>query len=191
MVIISIEGMMGVGKTSLLDNLEKLGYKVYRERVNEWSFLDKFYQDPKRYGLVFQIEILLTFLKYEFDPDEIVFTERCPDTSYSVFSKILSSDGILTDEDCITYKKIYDSVNPWKPDIQIFLTAPVDICEKRVFKRRDAYEISSEYMKKVERYYNIYIKYNDIPVETIVCDKKSEDVLEDVLKIVKRIKNCS
>jgi deoxyadenosine/deoxycytidine kinase len=184
MVIISIEGLMGVGKTSLLDNLEKLGYKVYRERVNEWSFLEK-------YGLVFQIEILLTFLKYEFDSDEIVFTERCPDTSYSVFSKILSSDGILTDEDCITYKKIFDSVNPWKPDMQIFMTAPVDVCENRVLKRRDAYEISSEYMKKVERYYNIYIKYNDIPVETVVCDKQSEDVLQDVLKIVERIKNCS
>lgn len=193
MVIISVEGIMGAGKTSLLDKLEKLGYKVYKERVNEWYFLEKFYKDPKRYALVFQIEILLMFLKYEFghNSDEIVFTERCPDTSYSVFSKILSSDGLLTDEDCVTYKNIYDSVNPWKPDRQIFLKAPVDICETRVSQRRDAYKISSEYIKKVERYYDIYIKYNNIPVETIDCDRLPEQVLKDVLTYVKNIENGS
>ena len=67
-------------------SLEKRGFKVFREPVGEWKFLDKFYKNPKKYALALQLEILVSFTKYAFTED-LVFTERCPQVSHYVFAK--------------------------------------------------------------------------------------------------------
>ena len=48
MRLIVIEGLIPVGKSSLLTTLENQGWTVFREPVKEWSdVLTKYYQSPK------------------------------------------------------------------------------------------------------------------------------------------------
>ena len=183
-MIISVDGLMGSGKTTLLDELARRGYRVIREPVHEWKFLNKFYENPKKYSLALQLEILLSFVKYEFPENTIVFTERCPDVSYSVFAKLLSADNNLSEEEIVTYRRIYDCLAPWRPSLHVFLKTSLDTCERRVRQRGDSYTINAEYMKRVERYYDMYNKYTDIPVAHVSSDKTPEAIADEVLTMM-------
>ena len=184
-MIISIDGLMGSGKTTLLQRLEDRGFKVFKEPVGEWKFLDKFYKNPKKYALALQLEILVSFTKYVFS-DELVFTERCPQVSHYVFAKMLSAEGTLTDEEMSTYKNFFDKMNIWKPDAHIFLKCPIEICEKRVKERNDSYTIDAEYMKRLEKYYSIFNKFTvSTPIKFVDASKSEDEVEEEIMNHVK------
>ena len=58
---IAIEGVIGVGKTTLATILsEKLGAQLQVEEVEENPFLEKFYDDMRRYAFQTQIFFLLS-----------------------------------------------------------------------------------------------------------------------------------
>lgn len=183
-LIVAVDGVMGSGKTTLLKNLEKQGFTVIPEKSNTWKFLDKFYENPKKYALVFQVEVLLSFNDYKFEDDDIVFVERCPQVTRSVFGKLLVSDGILTDEEMATFLQIYDALNIWNPSVHIFIDCPVDIAIARLKKRNEAYEVSDEYVRKLKNSYDIFNKYTD----SIIVDgtQTEEHVKNQVLQVLKR-----
>ena len=59
--VISIEGNIGAGKSTLISYLNLLTIK---EPVDEWlniggqNLLQKYYEDPKRWGLTFQLNAI-------------------------------------------------------------------------------------------------------------------------------------
>ena len=158
-LIVAVDGLMGSGKTTLLRNLAKKGFTVIPEQSHSWQFLEKFYENPKKYSLVFQTEVLLAFNDYAFGDDDIVFVERCPQVTRSVFGKLLVSEGILTDEEMATFNSIYDLLNIWEPDVHIFINCPPDVALNRFRMRGDAYDITLDYMKKLQSSYDIFNKY--------------------------------
>jgi len=185
-LIIAIDGLMGSGKTTLLQNLQRQGFMVITEQCHKWKFLSKFYENPKKHSLAFQVEVLLSFNEYKFPDDvDIVFVERCPQVNRSVFGKLLVSDGNLSDEEMVTYTDIYDNLNIWKPDHYIFLDCPVDLAMDRLNKRGEANNITQEYMKRLLYFYEVFNKY----AKTHVIDSTAseENVMYDVLKLVKLI----
>jgi deoxyadenosine/deoxycytidine kinase len=176
MTIIAIEGLIGAGKTSVLQELRKRGFTVIPERVAEWTYMDKFYKNPSKYALPFQIQILLSFLKYDLS-DELIIVERSPQVSRSVFAKMLSADGILTDDDMTTYMELYDHLQPWKPDVYIYLDCPLDVCQARLQSRGDSHAIPFEYLIELKRYYDIFFNYTEcmsVNSNRPVCDIVSE-----------------
>jgi deoxyadenosine/deoxycytidine kinase len=188
-MIISVDGLMGSGKTTLLKRLEDRGFKVFKEPVGEWKFLEKFYKNPKKYALALQLEILVSFTKYNFS-DEIVFTERCPQVSHYVFAKMLSAEGTLTDEEMSTYKNFFDKMNIWKPDAHIFLKCPIEVCENRVKQRADSYTIDTDYMKRLEKYYSIFNKFTvSTPIKFVDASKSEDEVEEEFMSHVKEFVN--
>ncbi|AGE57698.1 kinase protein [Acanthocystis turfacea Chlorella virus NTS-1] len=186
MVVISIEGLIGAGKSTVLAALKKRGFKVVTEPIEKWTFLKKFYDDPRKYSLALQIQILLTFAEQEFPEDEIVFVERSPAVSRYVFANMLRSEGLMTDEATNVYSELYTKLDLWKPDVYIFLDTPVDICLKRQESRGDSYKITKEYLADLEKYYNIFFKYNTR--EIVDSNRPVEDVVTDVLLAVERMK---
>jgi len=173
---------VGAGKSSILRELQKQGIRVVTEPTRDWAYLDKFYANRKKYALTFQIEILLSFLKYKFS-DELVIVERSPQVSRSVFAKMLSSEGVLSDEDMATYVDIYDSVKPWEADVYIMLECPTETCLERLGSRGDSYNISLEYMTDLKKYYDIFMRYTD---HTCVnSDRPIDEVVDDVMKIIR------
>ncbi|AGE53569.1 kinase protein [Acanthocystis turfacea Chlorella virus GM0701.1] len=189
MVVISIEGLMGTGKSTVLAALKERGFKVVTEPVKKWTFLQKFYDDPRKYSLALQIQILLTFAEQEFPEDEVVFVERSPAVSRYVFANMLRSEGLMTDEATNVYSELYEKLELWKPDGYIFLDAPVDTCLKRQESRGDSYNITRQYMTNLEKYYNIFFKYNTRDI--VDSSRPVEDVVTDVLAAVERMKSKS
>jgi deoxyadenosine/deoxycytidine kinase len=72
-LIISIEGNIGTGKSTFLDNLKKVQEEnivvVIKEPLDQWlkitdkdgnSILNNFYQDPHKFSFSFQILVLKT-----------------------------------------------------------------------------------------------------------------------------------
>jgi deoxyadenosine/deoxycytidine kinase len=129
-IIISIDGNIGAGKSTFLNQLKKQFPKFHYvdEPVDTWtkfvneegeSLLEVFYKDRKRWSYTFQNCAFMTRTraivqaikewkqKCLIDPEEIknnVFiTERCVETDFNVFAKMLYQDGSL--DKMITLKK--------------------------------------------------------------------------------------
>ena len=184
MTVIAIEGLMGAGKSSVLRELQKRGIRVITEPTHTWTYLEKFYANRKKYALTFQIEVLLSFLKYKFS-DDLVVIERSPQVSRSVFAKMLSSEGILSDEDMSIYLDIYDLAKPWKADMYIMLECPMETCMERVGRRGDSYKISPEYMADLKKYYDIFMRFTDHI--NINSDRSINEVVNDVVKVINKV----
>lgn len=65
--IVIVDGLIGAGKSTFLSYLEREGYEVLQEPLDQWRALDgqfnlleDFYRDPDRYGTVFQMFTLIT-----------------------------------------------------------------------------------------------------------------------------------
>ena len=69
---IAIEGVIGVGKTSLAKMLtEKLSAKLVLEKFEENPFLEDFYTDPERYAFQTQLYFLLSRYRQQLELKQI------------------------------------------------------------------------------------------------------------------------
>ena len=75
---IVIEGVIGVGKTSLGKLLaEKIDARLVLEEVEENPFLEDFYRDPARYAFQVQIFFLLSRYRQQMEfPQQDLFQQR-------------------------------------------------------------------------------------------------------------------
>jgi deoxyadenosine/deoxycytidine kinase len=121
-IIISIDGNIGAGKTTFLNDLKKKypEWHFIDEPVDSWlkfkneageSLLEVYYKDRKRWSYTFQNCAFLTrvrgiskaikdwkescILNPENAKHNIFITERCVDTDYNVFAKMLHEDDSL------------------------------------------------------------------------------------------------
>ena len=178
---ISVEGVIGVGKTSLATLLSKaLNGKVLLEEADENPFLPKFYEDPERFSFATQVFFLLS--RYN-SLKSIIHRE--------IFSKVVISDYMfakdrifatvnLKENELNLYNKIYNLIEkdiPY-PDLVIFLQADVETLIKRIKKRGRHYEmsISADYLKDlIESYNEFFFHYEKSPV--LIVNTKNADFL--------------
>ena len=88
---IAIEGVIGAGKTSLAKKLaEKLSAKLVQEEFEENPFLEKFYDDRKRYAFQTQMFFLINRFKQQeqFNQEDLF-------TNYIVSDYIFDKDQIF------------------------------------------------------------------------------------------------
>jgi deoxyadenosine/deoxycytidine kinase len=69
-----IDGNIGSGKTTQLNLLEKVGWTVQREPIDDWP-LELFYKDKSRWALLLQMKILQTLQPVK--TKDVVVYERC------------------------------------------------------------------------------------------------------------------
>lgn len=171
-MIISIEGNIGAGKSTILRELKKQGYNVRFEQIEEWP-LDDFYKDPKRWAMTLQLAILKTLT---YPTVDFVIYERSPLSAMYVFWDMLFDKGIVTDvEDQLLW--YYVGQKMWTPDVTIYIDTPVEQCFANVQRRGQVGDesITLDYLKDVEKY------YKKIPVSHRV------QMGSDVVKVVKDI----
>lgn len=182
---ISIGGSIGSGKSTVLRELEKAGYDVFYEPVDEWKHISKFYSDRKRWSFTFQIEVLNSFLKVKDKDaveDAVVVCERSPWESYNIFSKNLVEQGDMTVDEFELFKKVYDNM-AWKPDIFIYLRSTPETCLERIKERSRSCEteIDIEYLRSLHTLYEGLYSRDSICVD---ANRSAEDVYTDVKKIL-------
>lgn len=167
---IAIEGVIGAGKTSLAKKLaEKLSAKLVTEEFEENPFLEKFYDDRKRYAFQTQMFFLINRFKQQeqFNQEDLF-------TNYIVSDYIFDKDQIfaylnLSGEEL----KLYESIFPLLKrdlrqfDLVIFLQASVDRLIYNIKKRNRTIEknLTRTYIRELsEVYNNFFFKYNSTPL---------------------------
>lgn len=167
---IAIEGVIGAGKTALTKKLaEKLSAKLVLEEFENNPFLEKFYDDRKRYAFQAQMFFLINrFKQQEQFNQEDLFSE------YIVSDYFFDKDQIfaylnLTGEELKLYESIFPLLkrNLRQIDLVIFLQASVDRLIYNIKKRGRSIEknLSRSYIRELsEAYNNFFFKYSSTPL---------------------------
>lgn len=187
---ITVEGNIGVGKTTLTHLLAKhFNARLILEEFADNPFLPKFYENPGQYA--FPLELFFMAERYK-QLKEMVHTKDLFQTvtiSDYLFTKCLLFAKVnLPEEEFRLYQKLFDIIHQQLvfPDILIYLHAPVQKLQSNIRKRNRSYEqsIPDEYLFNLQETYTSYIKQHNI--KTIFIDASNADFLgnEKHLQIV-------
>jgi deoxyguanosine kinase len=163
---ITVEGPIGVGKTTLAHRLaEHFGYPVLLEPAADNPFLDRFYREGRRHALPTQLYFLLNRARQLADlpQDDLVGPSLVAD--FLLEKDDLFARMTLDDHEYALYRQIYDNLelHPPRPDLVIYLQAPVNVLLSRIRRRGIDYErdIESGYLETLNRAYTEFFHYYD------------------------------
>uniref|UniRef100_A0A6C0AYK0 Deoxynucleoside kinase domain-containing protein n=1 Tax=viral metagenome TaxID=1070528 RepID=A0A6C0AYK0_9ZZZZ len=199
--IISIEGNIGSGKSTLINLLKEysLNNVIYLpEPVDTWNqikdsngitILEKYYQDSKRYAFPFQMMAYITRLSLirkaiDTAPDNsIILTERSIYTDREIFAKMLYDSGKIEDIEYSIYLRWFEEFSESKLDGIIYVQTTPDTCVHRIEKRNRKGEesIPLEYLSECHRYHENWI--NSTTTRTLFLDGQPEQSMETAVKI--------
>jgi deoxyadenosine/deoxycytidine kinase len=182
--IISIEGNIGAGKTTLIQQIEDLhlpNVMVLREPVDEWmkvqdstgkNILEHYYSDPKKYAFTFQTVAFHTRLanitKAVQSGSQIIVCERSLQSDANIFAKMLFEDGTMDEISYCAYESIYqDGMNKYPLDAVIYLDVPPETCKERIIMRRRSGEesISLAYLSLCDKYHRVWLENTENRLE--------------------------
>lgn len=163
---ISIEGNIGCGKSSILSRLcQETRLPVFLEPVDDWKdWLTLFYADPSRWGMSFNLNVLLTYNKWR-NNDFLSLYERSPVSNRYVFSALQHAQGRMNDLELRTFEKLYDKL-AWTPDVIIYIRTSPEVSMERMQKRGRACEddVPLDYLKAV------HARYEDVLMSEVYQD---------------------
>ncbi len=193
---IAIEGAIGVGKTSLAKILaNRFGWRLVQEEVGHNPFLERFYENPRKFAFQTQLFFLLSRYRHQRELAQGNLFEKGVVSDY-----VLAKDKIfalinLEDDEVALYDSIYKLLVPTvpRPDLVIYLQARPEVLLSRVRKRGVEYErnISLDYLKTLSDAYNEYFfHYNETPI--LVVNTSEIDFVEsprDLEHLVREVKS--
>lgn len=189
---IAIEGVIGVGKTTLVEALaERLDATQVLEEWEDNPFLKPFYEGKAHSA--FQTEVFFLLSRYR-QQRELAQRKLFADTLVAdyVFEKSrLFAYLNLDDTDLLVFDKLYAALAEGlpKPDVVIYLQAPTDVLMRRIQSRGRPEErgMEREYISELgQAYSHYYFHYDATPLlvvntEDVNFSKRPEDV-DDLLK---------
>ena len=174
--LVLLAGNIGSGKTSLTQLLgRKLGWETAFESVSDNPYLADFYADMKTWSYHLQTFFLGSraeqHCKLAALPQSAIIDRSICEDAF-IFARALNAMGNLNDKDYQTYLSLYRIVieNLPKPDLLIYLKAPVPVLMRRIEERARSMEtgISEEYLSLLNQYYEEWTVGFDIcPMLTI------------------------
>lgn len=167
---IAVEGVIGAGKTALAKKLKaKLDARLIFEQFETNPFLEKFYNDRRRYAFQTQMFFLINRFKQQ---EEL--------SQEDLFSSYIVSDYIFEKDRIFAYLnltgdelKLYESLYPLlarslrKPDLVVFLQSSIDRLMFNIRKRGREFEknLTRSYIEELSEAYNhFFFRYNSTPL---------------------------
>ena len=165
-----VEGPIGVGKTSLAMRLAKtFGGELLLERAEENPFLERFYRDPKGAALPTQLSFLFQRARQlqQLRQGDIFQPLRIAD--FLLEKDPLFASLNLDSEELKLYEQVYQhlTLDAPRPDLVVYLQAPVDVIAQRIARRGIGYEryIQHEYLVRVvDAYARFFYHYSSSPL---------------------------
>jgi deoxyadenosine/deoxycytidine kinase len=168
-LICCVDGNIGAGKSSVLDELGRRGYPIFKEELDNWGWcLDKFYVDPYRWAFTLQMAIFQSMtrqyrsmLKHS---ENVILVERSP-ASGMLFSVNSHRHGLMNDDELKLIENFHEMFG-WTPFATFKLNTDVDTCFERIkFRGRECEKrIDINYLKWLDSDYSKQTSM--IPIET-------------------------
>lgn len=180
---IVIEGLIGVGKTSLCRLLEReMGAKLVLEPAEDNPFLAAFYADQERFAFPAQMFYLATRYAQQMDLHQPELFSRLIVSDYLYAKDRLFAEVTLSEAELALYDRFAGLLSGGitHPDFVLFLDAPTRVIQQRIQRRAIAAEqrIVPAYLDRLrERYYALWDRYDKSPV--YVLDTTQLDYVGD------------
>lgn len=167
---IVIEGPIGVGKTTLANKLAtSFGSDLLLEGADENPFLEKFYDDPKAAALPTQLFFLLQRARQlkSMKQEDMFNPVRVAD--FLIEKDRLFAELTLDADELDLYEQVYASltIDIPRPDLVVYLQAPVEVLLERIQKRGLKHErfIEAAYLQRLcDSYIQFFYQYNNAPL---------------------------
>lgn len=194
---ITVEGPIGVGKTSLAKAISAhYQYPLLLEIVDENPFLERFYDNLEEWSFQTEMFFLCNRYKQLGDIKKNYLSKKIPVVAdYHIYKNLIFARRTLSKEDYSKYLDIYNilTADMPKPNIIIYLQASLDTLISRINQRGRAQEknISSDYLQQLSDDYEQamldFEKQNPtIPVLRLNGDEmdfvKNEEDLKKILQ---------
>jgi deoxyadenosine/deoxycytidine kinase len=195
---IVIEGPIGVGKSSLARRLcASLGAEAVLEQAADNPFLERFYRNPRDGALPAQLYFLFQRAQQlaALNQQDMFAPLRVAD--YLLEKDRLFARVTLDDAEFGLYEQVYTKldVQAPKPDLVVYLQAPVDVLLERIAKRGIRYEqqIERAYLERLnEAYARFFHEYEAAPL--LIVNAASIDPInnqadyDELLAAIQRMK---
>jgi deoxyguanosine kinase len=194
---IAVEGPIGVGKTSLARRLAtSLSAQAVLEEAAQNPFLERFYKSPRAGALPTQLYFLLQRAQQlaALKQADLFAPVRVAD--YLLEKDRLFARVTLDDAEYALYEQLYArlDIQVPKPDLVVYLQAPVDVLLERIARRGVAYEqyIDRGYLERLnEAYARFFHEFDAAPL--LIVNAASIDPIssqrdyDELLAAIKRM----
>lgn len=167
---IVVEGLIGVGKTSLCRLLQKeKNAQLVLEPAEDNPFLAQFYADPDRFAFPAQMFYLASRCMQQTRLLQAQLFSRLYVSDYLFAKDRIFAEQTLTGHELELYYRFGGLLSQHiaKPNFVLFLDAPTEVIMKRIERRGIQAEqaINPEYLNDLRRrYYDLWKSYTDAPV---------------------------
>ncbi|MDF1589104.1 MAG: deoxynucleoside kinase [Gammaproteobacteria bacterium] len=196
---IVVEGPIGVGKTHLVKRLaDSLSGSILLEEPEKNPFLEKFYLHPKQSALPTQLSFLMQRVKLSKTLEQDDFFNELRVADFMVEKDRLFAQITLDDDELALYNMVYDTLTMQhrKPDLVIYLQAPLSVLKSRVSQRGIGYEqrIEDAYLKRLtDSYADFFHYYDESPLLIVNAEQidlvNSEQDYQNLLSQISSLHN--
>ncbi len=167
---IAIEGAIGAGKTTLAKRLATtFNYDTLLEEAEKNPFLERFYDDRTRHALPTQLFFLFQRAQQiqALRQDDLFQPVRVAD--FLIEKDPLFAQVTLDEDELNIYQQVYKqlTIDAPRPDLVVYLQAPVDTLLRRIKQRGIPSEqsIDAQYLETLnEAYTRFFHFYDDAPL---------------------------
>jgi deoxyguanosine kinase len=167
---IAVEGVIGVGKTSLCNLLaEEWGGQLILEEPHKNPFLEDFYREPRHFA--FQVQLNFLFARY----NQLLRSRQMPlFEQISICDYLFDKDKIfaymnLDERELVLYERIIEFMEKdvHRPDLVVYLQSGIDRLMSNIEVRNRSYErdMDPNYIRQLSEGYNqFFLNYRMTPL---------------------------
>jgi len=193
---IVIEGVIGVGKTSLAEILtQRLQGRLVLEHPEENPFLENFYDDPRRYAFQTQLFFLLSRYRQQQELPQLDFFHPILVADYLFAKDKIFAYINLSTAELLLYDRLMEILEPRirKPDLVIYLQSSTERLMRNIRLRNRPYEssMSEDYIRTLNEAYNqFFLNYSETPLLIVNSTRldfvKNKEDLESLVREIMR-----